>query len=486
MKSYSWLVLAFIFSIIQFAFYSLSGEATFQGTMPGLSLPLHGRGAETARDLQLGTTTPTQIAMTPVAISTPVPKPSDQGGGTSDSGLFGTVVGVGGALIGLFGLLYTWYLNREHKRELARYDYLFKLADHNIDKQVTESQIKQLASEAKSREDQLKELDERIKTQIPLVARATFSREQVEMAQRVVMEAFERWQQLRRALIDSEAALPALPVDISKAIEEQLQPAYLQRQRSAQLEFQLGVAGTITALVSVFRDVLTPFLFALMIIPLGTFTLLTLVNLLLSRMNRVKREYYKNFAIPMIGAAGLLVIGLVSLLAIFLTRRSSYFSFWYEDPLPILISYGLVVAAMPVFAFAMFRWNKRYANLRQLVKSGRLDDAIARARADLAEDPDNQRIKWQLASMFLKKGDTLAAVQLVCGELQKRPGSFVPWRSTISSRMEYLVRQIEDPQQGMAFLVELQNQVRQLETNEDVIKLIDRRLKQVAKEAHSK
>lgn len=146
----------------------------------------------------------------------------------------------------------------EQRRSAAGTATLAKWAQRNLDKTISEEEIKNLIAQKAAMEDQITQ-------NIPALARVAVLKEQAELHRKAIVEHFSAWQQLTNEL-ESSTPVPGLEPQIQDAILDRIVPRYQQEQEVMGLRTRItvlsvGVAGA-SALLPFGLDSMVAFIFA--------------------------------------------------------------------------------------------------------------------------------------------------------------------------------------------------------------------------------
>jgi hypothetical protein len=365
----------------------------------------------------------------------------------------------------ILGFIWAYRAERDKKRQAQRFEYMLRVVDRNVDKNISMKEIHRLGVETESRAQYLEQIDQKIKIEVPHVARNTFVLEQLSLARENAMEAYQKWQSLQATVVDLEEA-PLLPKEISRAIEEQLQPEYVRRERSRYLQNALGISGSIAVMLSLLRSLLPLELFYALLFALAAFTFITLMRLVVLRAKRGQINHLVRVVAPTVGSIVLISLGAVGLLLgsiLFLTNvypASEFSGRHLETEVIVLASVILIVIPLCMTIIGIYILRKMilkrrrpYELTNRLSSEGKIDEAITLVKSYLIDTPWSHNLKWELVQLLLKKGETQRAAELVVRDLQGGGPSFSFFKKdTPIERIKRTALQIENREQAKQFL----------------------------------
>jgi len=151
-------------------------------------------------------------------------------------------VGVLGAAFGIIAWL-------DGRRKDRVYKYLFEAAEKNIDKNLTDEQIKFSRSEAARASEQIEELRKRIETEIPLEAKRTVLKDRIDANIVTLQATLTSTLELRNQL-SALGETPDIPRELLKAVEAEVLPEYVRNSQRETLKTYLIIVTSISALTS--------------------------------------------------------------------------------------------------------------------------------------------------------------------------------------------------------------------------------------------
>jgi hypothetical protein len=166
-------------------------------------------------------------------------------------GIIGIVIGI----IGVIGTIYTIVSYINSKKDKHKYQYLLDLAEKNIRKDVTEETIKEKEDTIKQREGDLKsisdkidELKKKIKEEIPNQARIAVLKDKLNTQTELLIETYNIIIKIKKELKDF--SINDFPEEISKAIEKEISPEYLLKEKKSRLKNYITIITTAVAILT--------------------------------------------------------------------------------------------------------------------------------------------------------------------------------------------------------------------------------------------
>lgn len=134
---------------------------------------------------------------------------------------------------------------RNQSKELARYEYLFDIADKSIDKEKTIEELKSLKEEKQK-------MDNAIKTELPLLARLTVLSDRLKEDEDDLVKCYKRYITTKEEYdqLSSEESIE-IPPKIVSEIENHILPDYVLKEKRDGFLRQLTIISYISALFSV-------------------------------------------------------------------------------------------------------------------------------------------------------------------------------------------------------------------------------------------
>jgi hypothetical protein len=141
----------------------------------------------------------------------------------------------------LFGLV-TLVAYIDQRRSNRQGSKLAEWAERNLDKSISEEQIRDLVGQKRSMEAE-------IRSSIPALARAAVIKAQVQLRRDAIAEHYIAWEALNHELATEEAVARLSP-EIRDAIVNQVMPDYLKEQEQNRLRTRISVLSVGSAIVS--------------------------------------------------------------------------------------------------------------------------------------------------------------------------------------------------------------------------------------------
>ncbi|MFQ6404513.1 hypothetical protein ACIDE9_07065 [Methylophilus sp. 'Pure River'] len=145
---------------------------------------------------------------------------------------------IGGFIFGIVTLIAYIEQRRSAKGTAA----LTKWAELNLDKTISEQEIKRLLA-------QKSEMEEQITKNIPSLARVAVIKEQAELHRQALAQHFSTWQKLT-AELESSVPVPGLDPKIQNVILDQIIPRFQQEQEINKLRSRITVLSVSIAAAS--------------------------------------------------------------------------------------------------------------------------------------------------------------------------------------------------------------------------------------------
>ncbi len=152
-------------------------------------------------------------------------------------------------VIGAIGTVLTVISVRSSQRDKRSYKFLLDLAEKNIDKNITEAQLKEKKEEVDRAVAEIERLQAQIKKDIPIEARKAVLRDKLNSQYIELTSTYKNV----RSVKDELAALGVseeMPPDLMKEIEKEISPQYLLKEERENLKTYLTVFTTLSAIAS--------------------------------------------------------------------------------------------------------------------------------------------------------------------------------------------------------------------------------------------
>lgn len=134
---------------------------------------------------------------------------------------------------------------RNQSKELARYEYLFDIADKGIEKEKTIEELKSLKEEKQK-------MDNAIKNELPLLARLTVLSDRLKEDEDDLAKCYKRYKTTKEEYdqLKSEESME-IPQNIVLEIENHILPDYILKEKRDGFLRQLTIISYISALFSI-------------------------------------------------------------------------------------------------------------------------------------------------------------------------------------------------------------------------------------------
>lgn len=256
--------------------------------------------------------------------------------------------------IGLLGSIASIISITIARRNKHIQDYLFQVAERNLQKDLTEADIERKKQEATELAGRVLDLQRQIQRDIPAEAKRAVLRDRLDSHAAALAHT-------HRELLSTQTALQnlgeerELPREILRAVEEQIQPKYLRRERISNLKTLLTVTSAAAAAASTLvpppfgRLLGIPFLFAT--VPM----IVILLRLSINRENFVRRfPFPKRTIAAMFLTVAAAVVAFLGLLQTRLGQREEFLA------LAMLLA---VCFALPAWLYTVlgYRRMRRHA-----------------------------------------------------------------------------------------------------------------------------
>jgi hypothetical protein len=152
--------------------------------------------------------------------------------------------------IGILGTVLTYLSWRSNRRTDKIYAELFRVAEKNIDKTITEESLSQKRKEIQLASEEIRQLQERIRSDIPLQARRAVLMDRINSSTEHLQQNMEsiRAAQQQLAKLGSPADIPP---ELLHAVEVEVSPEYLLKARRATLMTYLSAVLALAAITPV-------------------------------------------------------------------------------------------------------------------------------------------------------------------------------------------------------------------------------------------
>ena len=156
-----------------------------------------------------------------------------------------TVVSV---IFGMVGTLLTYWSFRKSRRTDKIYSQLFEVAEKNIDKTVTQNELSQKRREVQAASEQIRNLQEQIRKDIPLQARRAVLMDRLDSQIEHLQQSLDSTLTTKRELAELRQSVD-IPPELLKAIESEISPQYRLKNRRESLRTYLLIILAVAAVV---------------------------------------------------------------------------------------------------------------------------------------------------------------------------------------------------------------------------------------------
>jgi len=224
-------------------------------------------------------------------------------------------------LIGTFLAILTW---RSHKKTKQIYDYLFNIADKNIEKDITEAEISKKKDEVEIASMRISELQEQIRKDIPIEAKRAVLKDrlnsQIEQL-KLLLDSTKIIQKNLNKIGESSQ----IPSEIFKAIENEISPEYIIREKRSNLKTILMMITTAAAISSTLLPYPLGRGISWFVLLLGVPVLISLIKTMpRNQISQIKIIQY-SYLLFFIGSMLLIFIGIIFLI-FWKTQNPDYFN----------------------------------------------------------------------------------------------------------------------------------------------------------------
>ncbi|MGK7938790.1 MAG: hypothetical protein AB4062_01230 [Crocosphaera sp.] len=220
-----------------------------------------------------------------------------------------TILSIIFGIVGVLGTIVGYLSWRSGNKTQKAYEYLFKLAEKNIEKDNLDQGINQRKVQLQETLSKVSELQSKIEKDIPLKARRTVLLDKFNTQVEYLNEIYLSIQAIRNEL-ESLGEPVTLPNELIKAIENEINPAYIRKRRSDEYRNYL----TLITGGSTIASVLLPYPFSqwiiwIIMVPFGLPVILQLIKYSIpldpsSRRRIIFRMFF--FTLLSFGSAGII------------------------------------------------------------------------------------------------------------------------------------------------------------------------------------
>ncbi len=152
-----------------------------------------------------------------------------------------------GTLVGILGIVDS----KKSKKELNKYEYLFKIAEKNIDRDLTTEELEQLHKQKKEIQQKLDGLNNIIQNDIPLEAQKTVLLDRLKEDEKYLVHSYNNYSNTKKEYEELLKTKTDIPKDILNEIEFHIMPEYLIQQKKQRYMSMLTYISYITAFLSI-------------------------------------------------------------------------------------------------------------------------------------------------------------------------------------------------------------------------------------------
>nr|WAI02745.1 MAG: hypothetical protein OI719_00630 [Candidatus Methanoperedens sp.] len=255
------------------------------------------------------------------------------------------IFGIAGTILTIISWRDSKSKEAENKRKDAIHDYLFKLAEKNIDKTVTDQQLSEKIKEIELATQKIETLQEKIRKDIPLEAKRTVLKDRLNSQIELLKQHFESTKKIRDELAKIETSVE-IPSDLLKSIEDEISPEYILKDKRSNLITQLTLVTTGSALTS-----------AILPYPISrwiSWTLLLFAIPILLRLIKLSLSPERISQIIYVSLSGSGIVFLISSLFLYMIYLDENIQSTDLLPVIIIIFFGISI----VFFVGALLWRK--------------------------------------------------------------------------------------------------------------------------------
>ena len=152
-----------------------------------------------------------------------------------------------GTIFGVWGFVNS----RKSKKEIKRYEYLFQIADQNIDKNLSEEELDNLKKQKDEAQKKVESLNNIVKNDIPLEAQRTILADKLKDQEFALGQLFEKYQKTKEEYEEIAKIENSIPEYILREIENHILPDYLIQQQKNRYMSMLTIISYVSAILSV-------------------------------------------------------------------------------------------------------------------------------------------------------------------------------------------------------------------------------------------
>lgn len=212
-----------------------------------------------------------------------------------------------GTIFGVWGFVNS----RKSKKEIKRYEYLFQIADQNIDKNLSEEELDNLKKQKDEAQKKVESLNNIIKNDIPLEAQRTILADKLKDQEFALGQLFEKYQKTKEEYEEIAKIENSIPEYILREIENHILPDYLIQQQKNRYMSMLTIISYVSAILSVVPIVRSFGSFAIIF---SLYPLLMIFKLNLPKNKQDRTKYISKIIVGLF----LLILGIYNLIMFFL------------------------------------------------------------------------------------------------------------------------------------------------------------------------
>ncbi len=211
-----------------------------------------------------------------------------------------------GTIFGVWGFVNS----RKSKKEIKRYEYLFQIADQNIDKNLSEEELDNLKKQKDEAQKKVESLNNIIKNDIPLEAQRTILADKLKDQEFALGQLFEKYQKTKEEYEEIAKIENSIPEYILREIENHILPDYLIQQQKNRYMSMLTIISYVSAILSVVPIVRSFGSFAII------FSLYPLLMIIKLNLPKNKHDRTK-FIYKIVAGLILLFLGIYNIIMLF-------------------------------------------------------------------------------------------------------------------------------------------------------------------------
>lgn len=235
------------------------------------------------------------------------------------------------------------------RRSKKKYDYLLKLADLNIEKDITEEDIEAKKNEATLLSEKVDNLQIQIKKSIPVEAKRAVLLDRFDAAVTMVIHAHQDLLKTKKDL-NELGQQRNIPKEILRAVETEIEPKYIRREKISTRKTILTVLSALAAACSTLLPYPVGRYFGVALIILSLPVIISLVRLVVDPSFVSKWKY-----VLLTGTTGVLSAIVSTVFGIVAYFESSSWSSTYDTYFSISFMTGFTFVIMGTITFVQFQ-----------------------------------------------------------------------------------------------------------------------------------